>query len=270
MKLRVFQKVLSITAILICSLMVCRAEPAGCYPAPIDQPLDGSTPINIELLRRSLVHYRCSRYDIEVGTVLGSAKDWIKTRAPQVNRPAIVLDIDETSLSNWEQIYHNQFAYFPSGNCDLKSIAPCGQRDWELAAGAVAVAPTLSLTKSLKEIRGKDNSEVAYFFVTGRYDDPFERLATEWNLRKVGYEGWRQLFMRPESSRSDRFVSCYKTGARGQIEAQGFTVIANIGDQLSDLVGEHAEKKFRVPNPFYFINGGTEQDIGCGVNAFQK
>jgi hypothetical protein len=34
---------------------------------------------------------------------------------------AIVLDIDETSLSNWERIVHNSFAHVPSGNCDLKS-----------------------------------------------------------------------------------------------------------------------------------------------------
>jgi len=49
----------------------------------------------------------------------------------------------KTSLSNWEQIYHNDFAYIPSGACELKSGSAFGQREWELSAGATAIAPTL-------------------------------------------------------------------------------------------------------------------------------
>jgi hypothetical protein len=61
--------------------------------------------------------------------------------------------------------------------------------------------------------------------------------------------------MRPDATRG-KLVSLYKTQARADIEdRQHFTIIANIGDQLSDLVGEHALKCFKVPNPFYFIPG---------------
>ena len=60
-------------------------------------------------------------------------------------------------------------------------------------------------------------------------------------------------------------IACYKTQTRTEIEHQGFTVIANIGDQLSDLAGGHAEKTFKVSNPFYFIDGGTESDLGCAT-----
>jgi acid phosphatase len=28
-------------------------------------------------------------------------------------------------------------------------------------------------------------------------------------------------------------------------------IIANMGDQASDLAGGHAEKTFKLPNPFY-------------------
>jgi hypothetical protein len=45
-------------------------------------------------------------------------------------------------------------------------------------------------------------------------------------------------------------VSDYKTAARAEIERRGFTTIAN---QMSDLVGEHAEMTLKVPNPFYFL-----------------
>jgi HAD superfamily, subfamily IIIB (Acid phosphatase) len=50
-----------------------------------------------------------------------------------------------------------------------------------------------------------------------------------------------------------RPVSEHKTKARIDIESRGFTIVANIGDQESDLVGGHAERAFKLPNPFYFI-----------------
>jgi len=40
-----------------------------------------------------------------------------------VANPAVVLDIDETSLSNWEQIYRNDLASIPGGSCDKISAA---------------------------------------------------------------------------------------------------------------------------------------------------
>jgi acid phosphatase len=57
--------------------------------------------------------------------------------------------------------------------------------------------------------------------------------------------------MRDPNSRGP--VSNHKTEARISIERMGFTIIANIGDQESDLAGHHAERTFKIPNPFYFI-----------------
>jgi hypothetical protein len=210
------------------------------------------------VLANALFYYRCTDYDDQVKAVLNEASAWVAARAPGVDKPAIVLDIDETSLSNWEQIYHNKFGYVPSGACDLKAQSACGQRDWELSAQATAIGPTLDLFNAAQKLKGKNGEPVDIFFVTGRYEDPFERLATEWNLHKVGYDNWRGLFMRPDSSRNDKFVSRYKTLSRIKIEAN-HTIIANVGDQLSDLVGDqngdHAERCFKVPNPLYFIPG---------------
>ena len=38
-----------------------------------------------------------------------------------------------------------------------------------------------------------------------------------------------------------------------QIEQQGYTIIANIGDQPSDLDGGFSEQTYLLPNPFYRI-----------------
>ena len=151
--------------------------------------------------------------------MLNAASSWVAARAPSVDKPAIVLDIDETSLANWDQIVHNKFGYVPSGSCDLKAQSACGQREWELSAQASAIRPTLELFNMAQKLKGKNGEPVDIFFVTGRFDDHFERLATEWNLHKVGYDNWRLLFMRPESSRVDKFVSRYKTASRIKIEA---------------------------------------------------
>ncbi|TIP90617.1 MAG: acid phosphatase, partial [Mesorhizobium sp.] len=45
----------------------------------------------------------------------------------------------------------------------------------------------------------------------------------------------------------------FKAPIRAEIEKAGYTIIANVGDQPSDLFGGHAEKLFLLPNPFYRV-----------------
>ena len=71
------------------------------------------------------------------------------------------------------------------------------------------------------------------------------------NLKAAGYEGWTDLFLKQPDDKSS--VREFKTASRKQIEDGSFTIIANVGDQYSDLAGGHAERTFKVPNPFYFI-----------------
>ena len=90
------------------------------------------------------------------------------------------------------------------------------------------------------------------FFITGRAENSAERSATEANLHKAGYDGWQQIYMRTEKFAGSS-VAPFKTWARSDIEAQGYTIIANVGDQKSDLANGHARRTFKVPNPFYYI-----------------
>jgi len=222
------------------------AAPAGC-PAPSGPyRLDQAEPLNLGQLKLVLREYRCLRYDDEVAAMLGRAQKWVEQRAPQVDKPAVVLDIDETSLSNWEQIFHNDFGYIGGGPCDLASKAACGNYAWEQSAAAPAIEPTLALFKAAKA------KNVAVFFISGRYDDGEKKSATELNLKRAGYADWDGLYLRdPKAPRAS--VAEYKRDARLDIERKGYTIIANIGDQDSDLAYGHAELIFKVPNPFYFI-----------------
>ena len=45
----------------------------------------------------------------------------------------------------------------------------------------------------------------------------------------------------------------YKSATRAHIESLGYEIVANFGDQFSDLEGGFADKTFKLPNPTYFL-----------------
>jgi predicted secreted acid phosphatase len=172
------------------------------------------------------------------------ARAYVEGRAGEVNKPALVLDIDETSLSNWPNIKANDFGFISDGACDRLPNGPCGFKAWILQANAPAIMPALDLFNAAKA------KGVAVFFITGRRDS--ERQATLWNLDRAGYEGWTKLVTRPDDD-AHPTVEAFKTEERRKLAETGYTIIATVGDQDSDLGGGFAECAFKVPNPFYFI-----------------
>ena len=47
----------------------------------------------------------------------------------------------------------------------------------------------------------------------------------------------------------------YKSERRAAMEAEGFKILGNSGDQWSDLIGSPmATRSFKLPNPMYFIS----------------
>ena len=74
------------------------------------------------------------------------------------------------------------------------------------------------------------------------------------NLIAAGYDHWEGLYLRPEDHPKMQSVAEYKSGDRAEIAAKGFTMILNVGDQMSDLLGSpQAEHSVKLPNPFYYI-----------------
>jgi acid phosphatase len=202
-------------------------------------------PANLGDLKRQVTEYkRSGAYERDVAALLAIAKQYVERRAGMVKKPAIVLDIDETSLSNWPQLQANDYGAINSGPCNTLPAGPCGVLAWENSAQDAAIAPTLALFNAAKA------KGVSVFFITGRSETI--RAATETNLRNAGYDGWSALVMRPAGT-STPSAADYKAPERGKIAAQGFTIIANVGDQPSDLAGGYAERIFLVPNPFYRI-----------------
>jgi hypothetical protein len=204
-----------------------------------------SQPINIGELSNQLTFYHdFGSYDRDLWAVVKPAEDYLRQRASQVKMPALVLDIDETALSNWPKLLANEFAYFPDGTCDRLPKGPCGEIAWQMLARDAPIQATLDLFNVAR------SQQVAVFFITGR--DESMRKFTEDNLRTAGFTTWERLIMRPPNT-STRSAADYKTPVRQQIEKEGFTILANVGDQPSDLQGGFAERGFLLPDPFYRI-----------------
>lgn len=217
---------------------------------PVCEPpqKDSKEPPNLGVLKRKAINYRCfGDYDRDVAALFRVAQEYVEAHTGDVSNPALVFDIDETTLSNWPVILDDDFAYIKGGPCDLGVSGPCGWDDWQQSALDQAIAPALQLFNSAMA------RKVTVFFITGRRDEGTMREATAANLRVAGYVGWKpeNLIMQPKGPHLDTIVD-FKAPARAAIE-KNYVIIANIGDQMSDLDGGHAQMIFRVPNPFYFI-----------------
>ncbi|WP_330295861.1 HAD family acid phosphatase [Streptomyces sp. NBC_00503] len=151
----------------------------------------------------------------DVAAVIDAARPGIEQRiaaSPAGEKPAIVLDIDNSSL---ETDFH-----------------------WFWTSPTPAIAKVRDLTRYAND-RG-----VAIFFVTARPGIVYS--LTERNLKAVGYPV-SGLYVRDLPALFTE-VSAYKTAKRAEIEARGYTIIANIGNNQSDLVGGHAERTVKLPD----------------------
>ena len=197
-------------------------------------------PLNLSHYKIELIRYHDSgRYDRDMASVVQRALYYLKFRITQNNRLqhprklAIVLDIDETALSNYDDMLKHDFGRSPK---DVEMYISEGHDS--------AISYTRALFNYAK------HNKIAVFFVTGRYEHL--RATTVKNLTDVGYSGWQALYMKPEDYQQNSIIS-HKTHCRQLIEKQGYEIVLNLGDQMSDLAGGHADMAFKMPDPFYYI-----------------
>jgi hypothetical protein len=159
----------------------------------------------------------------------------------QNEKLAIVLDIDETSLTSYCEEKHEDYGFIPAMF-----------NGWIVSPQAsIPIPGTLRLFDHARKLG------IEVFFLTGRPgvkgapDDQTE--ATAANLKLAGYKDWKGLILRNDSERTIPTTD-YKSGARARIVAQGYRLILNMGDQWSDLSGSpKAELNVKLPNPYYYL-----------------
>jgi predicted secreted acid phosphatase len=183
--------------------------------------------------------YRNSgEWDRDISAATNRAKAYIakRIRARRVPpKPALVLDVDDTSLDNYPCIDAGD----PQSANVLGLLINCWVR---------FDVPAVDQTRSL--FRRARRLGIKVFFVTGRFE-PF-RKGTRDNLRSAGYRTPFELVMRPAEDHRPSVVP-FKRSARRAIGTRGFTILANLGDQRSDLQGGFAERRYRLPNPMYTL-----------------
>ncbi|MFE2418992.1 HAD family acid phosphatase [Streptomyces hokutonensis] len=150
----------------------------------------------------------------DVAAVTGPAQTYIDSRAAANTsgaKLAIVLDIDNTSLAS----------YFEGGY------------------PTPATAPVLALAKDA-HAKG-----VSVFFVSARTN--LIDVATKYNLTNVGYtvDG---LYTRTLIDIASESVADFKTSQRKAIEAKGYDIVANIGNNTTDLTGGYADTTYKLPD----------------------
>ncbi|KOU31757.1 hydrolase [Streptomyces sp. WM6373] len=186
------------------------AAPAA-VSAPAPAPASASAPGG----NAAILGIDYATWQREVAAVVDAARPAIEQRianSPAGEKPALVLDIDNTSL---ETDFH-----------------------WFWTYPTPAIAKVRALTQ-YAHARG-----VAVFFVTAR--PGIIHSLTEYNLKAVGYPV-SGLYVRDLPDLFEE-VSTYKTAKRAEIEARGYTIIANIGNSPTDLVGGHAERTVKLPD----------------------
>jgi predicted secreted acid phosphatase len=235
---------------------------------------------NIDVLRQQIRNYygdptgtgtsaADSNYAQEARKVARSGQRWLRAQTRRAHHhakhhsgtPAIVLDVDDTTLLTWNYEIASNWAYNPVTNGEYVT----NQR-FPAVPGMVNM-----VTWGAKH-------GIAIFYLTGR--PAAQEAATLGNLTHdgigvdVGYpaptklsNGEDGLFTKPDVAAYPPYLqqACagdpggkcttihYKAATRAHIESLGYDIVANFGDQYSDLKGGYADRAFKLPNPNYFL-----------------
>lgn len=265
--------------IAIATLTVAALAGGGVAYAAATQPaIKTSTPrserqiTNIDVLRQQIRNYygdpngtgvaaSGSNYAREAESVAASGKRFLADPHHVHGTRAIVLDVDDTTLLTWNYEVFSNWAYNPTTNATYVN-----NQMFPAVFGMVDL------------VRTAEREGYAIFYLTGRPTS--QEQATLGNLTEdqvgvdAGYpkpttlrDGEDGLFTKPAvadypdylqaACAGDPNGSCttihYKAATRAHIESLGYDIVANFGDQFSDLEGGHADRTFKLPNPNYYL-----------------
>ncbi len=243
---------------------------------------------NIDVLRMQIENYygdpdktgvfrANSNYAKEASSVAAAGARWLKAQAGKSSgMPAIVLDVDDTTLTTWNYEIASNWAYNPGTNgtyvnCEAFPATP----------GMVAMVNTAAAEGyAIFFITGRPTAQepvtLANLTVADAAGPPCDALLGP-GPTSAGYPTptWLNdhgtpvdgLFTKPDvavypdylktACAADPGGKCttihYKSATRAYIELLGYDIVASFGDQYSDLTGGYADRTFKMPNPNYYL-----------------
>jgi hypothetical protein len=227
---------------------------------------------NIDVLRQQIRNYygdpegtgvagADSNYAKEVKRIEDAARGKLGAKPHGPGTKAIVLDVDDTTLLNWNYEVASNWAYNPTTNAEFVT-------DQKFPAGPGMV----------DLVRSAQQAGYAIFFITGR--PAAQEPATLGNLGSdgigvdAGYpaptalpNGEDGLFTKPDPAAYPDYLQAacaadpggkcttihYKSATRAHIESLGYDIVLDFGDQQSDLTGGYADHTVKLPNPNYYL-----------------
>jgi acid phosphatase len=164
-----------------------------------------------------------------------AALDRVIATAKAGEKLAMVLDIDETSLSGFCELRQEDYGFLLAA----------------FNAWVVSPAAAMPIPGTLRLFNKARAAGVDVFFITGRWEE--QTAATEQNLAIAGFKGWKGLALRKGPQKKMTTVE-YKSEERKKIVDAGYRIVMSMGDQWSDLNGDpKAEISVKLPNPFYYL-----------------
>jgi predicted secreted acid phosphatase len=233
-----------------------------------------------------------SNYANEARDVASKGEHWLKSHRKVANR-AIVLDVDDTTLTTWSYELYSNWDFNPTTNAQFVGLT-----------GSTFTGNAFPATPGMIDLVNQAKGYgYAIFWITGRGDS--QHMVTIANLENdtaagfsdlptvtisgktipevdanyqaptpidTGHGGFTDgLFTKPPIGSYPAYLnkpefcgpaitagtSCatipYKSGTRAYIESQGYDIVGDFGDQFSDLLGGFANKTFKMPNPNYYL-----------------
>src|ERR1700742_4409351 len=230
-------------------------------------PVNGNTELNVNVLEDQIEHYYgsatatypvvgqvtipalSSNYATQMKKKVGKGESYLDWAAPQPHghgKPAVVFDIDDTLLNTYDYEIAEQFGYTSSSNATWIDAA---------AFPAVFYMPQL--------VSFAYSHGYSVFYITGRPQS--QTAATIKDLTTAGYAAPQagHLFLKPPTPPS--YLHCAnpaacttiadKSGTRKYISSQGYAIVADCGDQYSDVLGGDAGRQVKTPDPMYYSAG---------------
>ena len=228
-------------------------------------PADGNAELNVNVLEDQVEHYygsasatypgvgtvtipsSSSNYAKQMKQIVAGAEAYLAKAALRYHgngKPALVFDIDDTLLNTYDYTLAEQFGYTSASN---------------LVWVDDAAFPAVFYMPQLVTFAAKHGYTI--FYITGRPQSQTD--ATVKDLTSAGYAAPAagHLFLKPSTPPS--YLKCaaaptcttieYKSGTRQHISSLGYTIVADFGDQYSDLLGGDAGHQVKLPNPMYYL-----------------
>lgn len=178
-------------------------------------------------------YYESGQFDNECKNIFEDAVVQIE-KLSLPNNAAVIFDVDETALSNYNSTKSTGFGY-------VREI-------WHNGV-LRAEEPAVPQTKIFYDWLVFKNIKI--IFLTGRYQEVYE--ATKKNLITKGFSQFDTLIVRDMNEMKIPAAE-YKTQKREELVKKGYNIIACAGDQWSDLEGGNTGIKIKLPNYLYLID----------------